>query len=96
MAEISIVTPHGRPFSILGDLGIICYNLDVRGVLLPQEVVEDSSKDRLQSSGYYIEWDGVVDAELVEVLEVGVDIEGCFHDLKAVVEGDLERVVKLI
>ena len=62
------MTPDRGPLPIFRDLCIVRHDLDVRRVLLAEEVVENSSQDRLQPSGDDVKRNGVVDAKLTTSL----------------------------
>jgi hypothetical protein len=56
-----------------------------------QESVEHPAQDGLESGGNDVEGNVVLDAVVVEVAEVNVQLEFLLHDFEAVVEGDVER-----
>jgi hypothetical protein len=64
-------------------------------VLLAEEVIEDPAKNGLETGGDDVKGNAVVDAELVEGLEVDIDLECFLHHFEAVVEGHIERAPHL-
>jgi hypothetical protein len=96
VAELGVVEPDGLPLAaVRRDGGVVGDDVDVCRVLLAEEVIEDPAKNGLETGGDDVKGNAVVDAELVEGLEVDIDLECFLHHFEAVVEGHIERAPHL-
>ena len=91
VTQLIVMAPLDLPRRpILRDISLVGHNINVGSSLLSQKVIQHAAKNRLQASGNDVEGNLVVEAELVEVLELGVDVETILHGFEAVGEGDIE------
>ena len=78
------------------DLGVVGDNVDVGGGFLADEIVEYPLEDGLQTGGDDVEGDLIVQAEVVEGLEILVQLHVFRDCLQSVVEGDVEGTPQVI
>ncbi|KAG9680186.1 2,3-diketo-5-methylthio-1-phosphopentane phosphatase, partial [Aureobasidium melanogenum] len=97
MTELVVMTPLDLPrTTVLRDISLVGDNINVGSCLLSQEMIENTAEDGLQASRDDVEGNLVVQAELVEVLELGVDVQTFLHSLETVGEGNVQRSPHLL
>lgn len=97
MAKLVLVTPDGLSvMAVSRDGSIVRDNIDVGGFGFTEEVVENAPQDWLKTGGDYVERDAIIDAEPVEGLEIGVDVQRRLHDFEAGLEWNIEGTPHLL
>jgi hypothetical protein len=65
-------------------------------LLLSQELIKHTSQNRLETGRDNVERDVVLDAEVVELQKVGIDLQGLLHHLEAVLERHIQAAPHLL
>ena len=97
VAVRSVVTPNNLPVgTLVVDDSVVGDNVDSRASLFTEEVVEDRAEDRPETGGNDVEWNVVLDTELVKVLELRVNLKSTLHLVESVCERNIEGTPHLL